>query len=178
MLGRDSSVLLVVDIQERLAPAIHGVDALIPAVGRLIQAARLLGVPIVATEQYPSGLGPTCAPIRQAWCDVRPFEKVRFSACVEPVLEALAALDRPHILVVGIEAHVCVQQSVLDLLRRGYTPYVCADAVSARRELDREIALQRMRDAGAIVTTVESIIFELLGQADSEEFKRVLKIVK
>lgn len=178
VLTRESAVVLVVDIQDRLAPAIHEVDGLMAAAGKLLQAAQVLGVPIVATEQYPAGLGRTCEAIQRVWGQVRAIEKTRFSACVDELNEALARLDRPHVLVVGMETHVCVQQSVLDLLRRGYRPYVCADAVSSRRALDRDIALGRMRSAGAVITTVESVIFELLGQAGTPEFKEVLKVVK
>ena len=94
------------------------------------------------------------------------------------VLSRLAELARPHVIVTGIEAHVCVQQTVLDLLRTGHLPYLCVDAVGSRRPLDRDTAIQRMRQAGAVITTTESVIFELLGEAGTEQFKRILKIVK
>jgi nicotinamidase-related amidase len=109
---------------------------------------------------------------------VTPVEKLVFSACVQGVRDAIAEKGRDQIIVTGIEAHVCVQQSVLDLLRDGKGVWVCADAVSSRRAFDCEVALQRMRQAGAVVTTVESVIFELLGQAGTDAFKQVLKIVK
>jgi nicotinamidase-related amidase len=97
---------------------------------------------------------------------------------VDSVMRALAQLSRRQVIVVGIEAHVCVQQTVLDLLRAGYLPYVCADAVSSRQPLDRQTAMARMRQAGAIITTTESVIFELLGQAGTQQFKQILRIVK
>jgi len=178
MLKPESTVLLVVDVQERLMPAIHEQAGCLAAITRTIEGAKVLGVPILATEQYPVGLGSTSAPVRQCWGSVQPIEKTRFSACVEKVVQRLGELDRPLVLVVGVEAHVCVQQTVLDLLRLGYTPYLCADAVGSRRPLDRDIALDRMRQAGAIVTTSESVLFELLGEAGTEAFKQILRLVK
>ena len=172
------AVLLVVDIQEKLLPAIDHAEACVAAAKRMIEAARVLVVPTVVTEQYPAGLGPTCAAIKEALGDAPVAEKVRFSACVDSVMRALAQLSRRQVIVVGIEAHVCVQQTVLDLLRAGYLPYVCADAVSSRQPLDRETAIARMRQAGAIITTTESVIFELLGQAGTQQFKQILRIVK
>jgi len=174
----DSTVLLVVDIQERLLPAIHDAAACTESARRMIEAARVLGVPVLCTEQYPKGLGVTCAMIRESMGDAPVIEKTRFSSCVEDLLTRLREAERPNVIVVGIEAHVCVQQTVLDLLRLGFAPFVCADAVGSRKPLDREMALHRMRQAGAIVTTTESIIFELLGEAGTETFKKILKIVK
>ncbi len=171
-------VLLVVDYQERLLPAIHEAAACVEAGRRMIEAARVLQVPILVTEQYPRGLGPTSAIIREALAGAPVIEKSRFSGCVEETIAALRRLARPFVLVVGTEAHVCVQQTVLELLKLGYTPVVCADAIGSRRPLDRDIAIARMRQAGAIITTTESAIFELLGQAGTEAFKAVLAIVK
>ncbi len=173
-----SAALLVVDIQEKLLPSIQEAQACEAAARRMIDAAQVLNVPVILTEQYPAGLGPTCGPVRSACGDAPRFEKLLFSACIAPVMQAIENLGRRQVIVVGIEAHVCVQQTVLDLLRLAYVVHVCADAVSSRRTLDRDIALDRMRQAGAMVTTTESAIFELLGQAGTEQFKRILKIVK
>lgn len=172
------TLVLIIDIQERLVPAIHEVDGCLDAAGKLIAAARVLGVPMLATEQYPQGIGPTLASLREQIADVPVVEKTRFSACVQPLIEKLAEAKRRSIVVVGIEAHVCVQQTVLDLLRLGYVPYLCVDAVGSRRPLDRDTAIQRMRDAGAIITTTESVIFELTGEAGTDMFKKILRIVK
>ena len=174
----NSTTLLVVDFQDRLLPAIHEAESCVAAAGRMIEAAHLLGVPMVCTEQYPAGLGRTCSSIRERLGDQPAVEKTRFSSCVGPVVEQLRQLYRPNVIVVGIEAHVCVQQTVLDLLRLGFVPFVCADGVSSRRPFDRDIALDRMRQAGAVVTTTESVIFELLDEAGTDTFKKVLKIVK
>ncbi|MBP7934010.1 MAG: hydrolase [Phycisphaerae bacterium] len=177
LLPRDS-LLLVVDYQDKLLPAIHEADACVAAARKLIDAARVLDVPMLITEQYPAGLGHTCAVLGEALAGVPVVEKILFSACVPEVLNRLTGWARPNIIVIGIEAHVCVQQSVLDLLRLGYTVHLCADATGSRRPSDRDLAIARMRQAGAIVTSVESAIFELLGQAGTDAFKRVLKIVK
>lgn len=178
LLQPEAAVLLVVDIQDRLLPAIHEADAVVEAARRMAEAARVFELPILLTEQYPAGLGRTCQAVRDSLGTVTPMEKTRFSGCVQPVLDRLRELDRPAIIVVGIEAHVCVQQTVLDLLRLGYMPYVCADAVGSRRPLDRDTALARLRCTGAIITTTESLTFELTGEAGTDTFRRILKIVK
>src|SRR5262245_37377235 len=116
-LTRESAVLLVIDLQEKLLPAIHESGSVLAAAGKLIQAARILGVPLLATEQYPAGLGSTSTSIVDHWGDVKPIEKMKFSGCVAEVVSALENLARPHVIVTGIETHVCVQQSVMDLLR-------------------------------------------------------------
>jgi nicotinamidase-related amidase len=174
----ENSVLLVVDVQEKLLPAIFEADAVVEAARRMIEAAKVFALPILAAEQYPQGLGRLCGVLQEALGDRTPVGKKRFSACVEGITDSLRELGRSNVLVVGIETHVCVQQTVLDLLRLGYTPYVCADAVGSRRPLDRDMALARMRQAGAIVTTTESATFELLGEAANATFKKILAIVK
>jgi len=177
-LKTDSTVLLVIDVQQRLLPAMHDAAGCLASAVKLAEAARVLGVPALATEQYPAGLGPTCAELRSALGDAPIEQKMLFSAYVEGISRRLAQRTPAAVIVAGIEAHVCVQQTVLDLLRAGYQPYVCADATSSRRPIDRETALARMRQAGAVVTTVESVIFELLGEAGTERFRQILKIVK
>jgi nicotinamidase-related amidase len=178
VLRPENAVLLVVDVQDRLLPAIHDNAAVVETCRRMVEAGKVLEVPMVVTEQYPEGIGRTCQTLLQCLGDAPLYTKVRFSACIEPVVEKLAALARPNVIVVGIEAHVCVTQTTLDLLRLGYTPYLCADAVGSRRPYDRDMAIERLRQAGAIVTTIESVIFELMGQAGTEAFKRILKIIK
>lgn len=177
-LRTDTTVLLVVDLQEKLLPAIHEGDQVLENARRMVAAAGVLEVPVLVTEQYPAGLGPTCAGLRECLAGAPAVEKTRFSACVPAITDSLTELARPVVVVVGVETHVCVQQTVLDLLRAGYTPCVCADAVGSRRPLDRDVAIERMRQAGAVVTTTESVIFELIGEAGTELFKRILKIVK
>ncbi len=173
-----NAALLVVDYQDKLLPAIHEADKAVEAGRRMIEAAKVLSVPILGTEQYPAGLGGTCGIIAQAMHGWPIFQKTRFSGCVPAVMEEIARLNRPDIVVVGIEAHVCVLQTVLDLLRAAKRTIVCADAISSRRPLDRDIAITRMRDCGAVVTTTESVTFEWLSEANTDQFRRVLKIVK
>lgn len=170
------AALLVIDLQEKLLPAMHEAEACLAAASKLIAAADVLAVPVLATEQYPAGLGPTCSSIRSLLSNRAPHEKLCFTACVDPVMAQLQA--RTQVIITGIEAHVCVQQSVLDLLRSGFGVWVCADGVTSRRPLDKQVALERMRQAGAVVTTAESAIFELLGRAGTDQFKQILKIVK
>ena len=172
------ALLLVVDLQEKLLPAMYESEATVAAAARLMQAMTVLGVPTIVTEQYPQGLGTTCPAIRALMGDARAYAKMLFSACTPEVNGAIDVAWRGQIIVAGIESHVCVQQTVLDLLRGGREVWVCADATSSRRPLDRDMALDRMRQAGAVVTTSESVIFELLRQAGGEPFKQILKIVK
>ena len=176
---RELSTLLVIDVQERLLPHIEDRDNVVKHCGRIIQSAGILGVPTVCTEQYPRGLGPTVAPLRELLGDAPVREKLAFSCCgAEGLTDDLSSRGRPQIVVVGIEAHVCVQQTVLDLLGAGFAVFVAADAVSSRRALDRWAALDRMRQAGAAVTTTEAVIFEWLRVAGTAEFKQVAKLVR
>ena len=177
-LNREQAMLFVIDLQEKLLPAISGAEACVAAAARLIRGCRVLGVPMIATEQYPAGLGQTCQSVKTLLDSVPAIEKLAFSGCVQAVRDAIAARGCRQVIVTGTEAHVCVQQTVLDLLRDQKDVWVCADAVGSRRPFDCEMALQRMRQAGALITTVESVLFELLGQAGADEFKAVLKIVK
>jgi nicotinamidase-related amidase len=171
------SGLLVIDLQEKLCPAIRSADAVERQTHRLIDAARLMGIPAAATVQYPRGLGPLLPSLRDAFPS--PQEKVVFSAavCRDP-LDRWAGDGRDQIVVTGVETHVCVQQTVLDLIAEGLRPYVVAEAVASRHGRDHEVAMDRMRDSGATITTVESVLFEWLGTADRAEFKAVSAIVK
>lgn len=176
---RDAAVLLVVDIQTKLFPHIAEHDRVEQQTIRMAQAARELGVPIVVSEQYRAGLGATVPGVMAAVGDAVLVEKMAFSVCGDPTaMKRIDALGRRQILLVGIETHVCVQQTALDLLQRGMSPFVLADAVSSRRALDREVAFDRMRQAGIVVTTVESAIFELTRDAGTDYFRRILAIVR
>lgn len=171
------SGLLVIDVQEKLCPLISGSDSVIGQINRLIQAAKLLSIPMAATVQYPRGLGPLVASLAQEFPSAE--EKVAFSAAVcRGALDCWTGEARDQIVLVGIETHVCVQQTVLDLLAEGLRPFVVADAVAARNVADHDVALDRMRDNGATVTTAEAVMFEWLGTADRPEFKAVSKIIQ
>lgn len=176
LLSRTATLLLVVDVQERLAGAMCDHPGFVAGVRRLLDACRLLGVPALATEQYPKGLGPTLAELGEFPDRV---EKLTFSCWGEPSFrQRLRAAARPTVLLAGIEAHVCVSQTAHDLLAAGFVVQVAADAVSSRRASDRDAALARMARAGVILTTVESAIFELLETAAAPEFKAVHGLVK
>jgi nicotinamidase-related amidase len=171
--------LVVVDLQEKLLPLIAEHETVVSQIVRILRAARELQLPTTVSEQYPAGLGRTPAAVMVAAEGATRMEKMTFSLWQdEPIRERLLSLTRPQVLLVGIEAHVCVQQTVLDLLEAKLVPFVLADAVGSRRPLDRDIALERLRAAGTGVTTVESAIFEMLDRAGTDLFKRILPIVR
>lgn len=176
----ETAELWVIDVQEKLLPMICGADAVAFGVMYMIDAARAIGIPIVYTEQYPKGLGATDADVLSCiGGGATRFEKTEFSACApEAVREHVVNSGRRQIIVVGIETHICVQQTVLELLRRGCSPYVCADAVGSRHDLDYDVALLRMQQAGAVVTTVESVIYELMHDSGHPAFKKVVALIK
>lgn len=160
-------------------PHIDGAGAVVEQTVRMVRAARELRLPISLSEQNPRALGPTVRPVLEAVGDAPRIEKMYFSVCgSKEARTRLTSLMRPQVLLCGVEAHVCVQQTALDLLDDQMQPMVLADAVGSRRPLDREVALARMRSAGVVVTTVESVIFELLKRCDTEQFRRVLPLVK
>mgnify|MGYP002624034996 FL=1 len=177
MVGR--SALLVVDVQEKLVPAMTDAEQLVASVGKLIDGMHLLKVPVLATEQYPRGLGPTVQPIAQRLASaVCVEEKLKFSACIEPVRAKLTEGRIHSVIVCGIEAHVCVQQTCLDLIQAGYVTGFVVDAITSRKAIDRDTAVQRLTQAGAVPVTVESVLFELMHEAGGEQFKALSKLVK
>lgn len=181
LLCRERALLLIVDIQERLAAVMPRRDETVAAAVLLARASRALGVPILLSEQYRKGLGPTVPEVGDALAGAaEPIEKQEFSCVLAPpIREAISARpERDQILVVGMEAHVCVYQTVLDLLHIGRQVHVAADAVCSRFDRDAEAALRSMAAAGAAVTTAESAVFQLLVRAGTPEFKAVLPLVK
>ncbi|MFK8111769.1 MAG: isochorismatase family protein [Rubripirellula sp.] len=176
-LTADRCGLLVIDLQAKLCPAISASESVIRQTRRLIEASNILGVPAAATVQYPQGLGPLVDGLVEFF--PAPEEKLDFSAAVcRRALDEWCDAGRDQIVIVGIETHICVLQTVLDLIAEGLRPVVVADAVSSRNLVDHEIGLHRMRSEGATITTAESVMFEWLGTADRSEFKSVSKIVK
>ena len=179
MLRLDDTVLVIIDVQGKLAQLMHAKDALFSNVRLMIQGASVLEVPILLTEQYPQGLGPTVPEVSELLPDVEPITKTAFSCCGEHAFnEAFSDLGRGQALLVGIETHVCVWQTAHDLLESEYEVHVAADAVSSRNAGNREIGLQRMRDAGAEITCVESALFELMRVAEGPKFKAVSKLLR
>ena len=189
----DSCVAVVVDVQERLLPHMAKRQQLERSLATLIRGLRILDVPLLATEQYPRGLGPTAPNIREALYAVdfgdranrgtdessQPIEKIAFSCCDElRFLERLDGLGRRQVVVAGIEAHVCVQQTLVDLRAAGRDTWIVADAVSSRSPHDRDVALQRAQQEGVHLATVESVLFELCRTAGSDTFKAISRLVK
>lgn len=181
-LSRDHTILVIIDVQEKLLPAIDGAKELTRNVERLIRGAHVLGVPVIVTEQYVKGLGATVDPLRRALEETsgyRAVEKSCFSAhgC-EAFVAQLAALERRQVLVAGVEAHVCVYQTVLDLLAGGYEVTLLADAVSSRTAENKAIALQRMTAEGAKLSSTEMALFELTVISGTDEFRAISRLVK
>jgi nicotinamidase-related amidase len=179
ILDRRESVLLVIDLQESYRGKLHREDEVVAASRRMIEAAGRLSIPVLVTEQYPKGLGATRAEIAEvfpAGCDR--FEKTSFSALGAGGLpERLAELARPQLVVVGIETHVCVNQTVHDLLARGCQVHAVRDAITSRFALEDEIGWQKIVGSGAVPTTSECALFEWLGDAKAPEFKAIHKLV-
>jgi nicotinamidase-related amidase len=179
-LDRKNAAILVIDVQSRLTPAMPP-DALARVVkyGRaLILAGKELGIPVLATEQYPKGLGPLIPELREL-LPSPPLVKMHFSCGAEPAFAAaLEKLGRRQLIVCGMEAHVCVFQTVRDLVGMGYEVHLCADAVSSRQDVHRTSGIELCREAGAVITNAETAIFDLLHVAGTEEFKRVAPLVK
>lgn len=174
-----NTVLVVVDPQEKLLAAMARRAETVANLDKLARAARVLELPALVTLQYVKGLGPVCAELAEALAGSPTFEKLTFSCCgIEPFPRALKDLRRQRVLLGGMETHVCVQQTTIDLMNAGYFVYVCADAVCSRRDLDRDVALARMRDCGAVITTVESAVFELIREAGTDQFRKILPLVK
>ncbi len=175
----ENAALLVVDVQEKLMNAMPQRAETVAQIGKLLAAAQILEIPSLQTLQYVKGLGPVCGELSALTAHLPTFEKMAFSACgADGVLGALEELQRPRIILCGVEAHVCIQQTAIDLLSHGKQVYLCADAVCSRRVVDAEIARERLRDCGAVVTTTESVLFELLREAGTPAFKECLSLFK
>ncbi len=179
LLQADQSSLLVVEIQERLAPAIADREALIARTATLIEGAGQLGVPILVSEQYPKGLGHTVAALAPLLETEQTITKTHFSCMREPgFADRLRQAGRKQTVVVGMEAHVCVLQTVLDLLAQRFDVFVVADAIGARTAESKSLAIERMRTAGASVVTVEMVLFEWLERADRPEFRPLSSLIR
>lgn len=175
-LDPERAVLVVIDVQEAFRKALPAFDEVAGASAKLVQGATAIGIPVLVTEQYPSGLGATVPEVAEHFPEgTEPLAKVRFSAAEA---EGFELGERDQALVCGIEAHVCVNQTVLDLIDEDVEVHVAADAVGSRTEANRELGLAKMERSGAILTSVEMALFELLGGADAEAFKKVQALVK
>jgi nicotinamidase-related amidase len=182
LINRNRAVLAIVDIQERLLGALaeERRTAVVERTLVAIDTALVLGVPVLVSEQYPKGLGPTAAVIRERLGDAfAPVEKLAFSCGRSPEFRvALEQTGRREVIICGVETHVCVLQTALDLVREGYQVFVAADAVASRRDLDRDTALALLRQAGVTIGTTEMFAFQMLECAGTDEFRKISKIVK
>lgn len=180
LLRRDSSVLVVIDLQASLLPVIAGADALIHNASLLVRAANILGVPMLVTTQYAARLGATVAAITEVLSPETPiFDKLSFSAMgSEAFVGALEALGRRQVVVCGVETHICVSQTAQQLLGAGYQVHVPADAVSSRTVERHKLGMERLRDTGTLPAATEAVVYEWLGAAGTPEFKQLLPWLK
>lgn len=179
MLAVDDTALVVTDFQEKLARAMHDKEALVENAVKMIKGAKVLGLPILWTEQNPDGLGPTIPEVAELLTDFQPITKLSFSCCgEESFMEELERRDQDQILIMGIEAHVCVYQTVMDIIDLGREVEVIADGVSSRTKENKRVGLGRCEEYGASITSVETALFELLKVAQGDQFREIIKIVR
>lgn len=170
---------LVIDIQERLLPHIHEHKQVLKNVEILLEGLRVLEIPVLVTEQYRKGLGETVSEVTEKLMKFEPKEKMSFSCCDDDLfMNELKSKKRNNIIICGIEAHVCVLQTTIDLLKKGYQPVIIEDCTSSRKSNDKKIAIERMRQEGAIISSYESILFELTRVSGNEKFKAISNLVK
>lgn len=180
-LDRDTSVLVVVDVQEGFRGRMLEHDRVVAsAVRRLLEAAKLMQVPVIATVQYPRGLGPTQPEVAEGFPpDFQPIEKLSMSCYGEPAFrERLAALDRNQVVLCGVEAHACVNQTAHDLMAEGYSVHVVHDAISSRSALDLQVSWEKMIGSGVVPATVEMVLLEWVRTAAAPEFKAIQRLIK
>ncbi len=179
ILRREDVLLMVVDFQEKLLAAFEGPHGFLRNCVKLIKFAKILGLPIVWTEQYPKGLGPTVGEIQQELSHSHPVEKLSFSCFGEPrFVESLSANPSAQLMICGIETHICVAQTVLDGIDCGYQMHVIEDACGSRAERDHVAGLRKMEGAGAVLSCTEMAMYEILERSDAKEFREVLQLVK
>ena len=176
---KEDTAGIIVDVQERLFPHMFNQEELLKNSLILIEGLKLLRIPLIVTQQYTKGLGNTIDPVQKQVGDFNPLEKIAFSCCDESnVIKELTILNKNNIILAGIEAHVCILQTVLDLINNGYNPVVVEDCISSRKQKDKEVAIERIRREGAIVTTYESILLELCSVAGTDTFRALSKLIK
>jgi nicotinamidase-related amidase len=179
MITTEDTALVLVDVQGKLAQAMHNKEALFENLKKIVKGAQVLGVPILWAEQNPDGLGPTIPEIAELLTDQNPVSKLSFSCCGnEQFMKNLEAVNRKNMVVVGIEAHVCVYQTAADLIDQQYDVQVVADAVASRTPENKQIGLEKCKDAGAGLTSTETVLFELLREARGDRFKDIIQLVK
>lgn len=178
-LEKSKAVLVIVDVQEKLAAVMKDKQKVVSNCLHLIETAKLLEVPIIVTEQYPRGLGPTVKEIKDALSSHEPVEKMAFNSCKEPAfVDKLAAIGKKKVILCGMETHICVLQTCLSLISAGYSVHLVRDAVCSRTEENWITGVELMRNAGAVVTCTETALFQLLEVAGTTEFKIISQRIK
>ena len=176
----ETTALVVIDLQEKLVPAIDGREEVLANTGKLLHLAKITGLTTFLTTQYSKGLGATVPPIAEL-CDIEPIDKICFG-CLgdDPFQQALekALPEGGTLLLAGVESHICVMQTALGALEKGYGVHVAADAVGSRSPANKAVGLERMRSAGAVISSAEMAIYELLGDSRNDEFKQMLPYLK
>jgi len=176
---KEDTVAVIVDVQERLFPHIDQHEKLQQSISTLIKGLQVLEVPLVLTQQYSKGLGDTIIAVKEIMPAIEPVEKMCFSCCDEPTFfKELKSMECNNVILVGIETHVCILQTAIDLLDRSFQPIIVQDCVSSRKPDDKTVAIQRLAKEGAIITTKESILFELCRYAGTDQFKGISKLVR
>lgn len=179
MISVDNSVLLIIDVQEKLERVMYRREELVDNLTKLVKGIQVLEVPIIVTEQYPKGLGATIPEIAQLIPDIEPLAKVNFNCYDdENFVEKLESTERKQVIISGMESHICVYQTTRELIDHKYEVYVVTDTVSSRTPENREIGLNMMKQMGAILTSTEAVLFELLKVASGDKFKAISQIVK
>ncbi|NLT19824.1 MAG: isochorismatase family protein [Syntrophomonadaceae bacterium] len=176
-LNSDDSILLVIDLQEKLMKAMDQSEKVYRYTSLLLETAKQLQIPVIVSEQYPRGLGSTVEQIYKHLPEHQLIQKTTFS-CGEPLLSKIADFNRNTVIVTGSETHVCVFQTVIDLLDKGYTVHVVRNAVCSRFKEDYQNGLELMKEAGAIITNAETVVFDLLKQAGTPDFKAISPLIK
>jgi nicotinamidase-related amidase len=178
-LDKEGAVLLIVDIQEKLAAVMKEKDKVVKNNVHLVELAKMIGMPIMVTEQYPKGLGTTVREIREALLLYRPIEKMTFDCCGQSTfLEELKEHNKRNVILTGMETHICVLQTCIGLLNGGINVHVVQDAMCSRTKENWIAGTEFMRDAGAVLTCTETVLFQLLKVAGTEEFKAVSRMIK
>ena len=179
LVDQELAGLFIIDMQTKLLNVMEERDQVIQAVQKLIKGFQIVGRPIFYTEQYPEGLGPTESSLRELLGDVEPVIKEHFSACRLPdTINKIWGSTARQLVVVGVEAHICVLQTALDLVAEGFQVFVVYEGISSRKSLDRDIAVKRMANSRVEIVTVESVLFELLTKAGTKEFRQIQKLIK
>ncbi|UCE39629.1 MAG: hydrolase [Thermoplasmata archaeon] len=179
ILSMENTALVIVDVQEKLLPYVVDKDKVTENVNMLIKFADIYDIPIILTEHYPKGLGTTVPEVKEVLKNYAPLEKVIFSCCgAKGFISRLNELNVKRIMLAGIESHICVEQTALDVMHAGFDVHVIADAISSRTIENKNIGMEKMRQFGAVISSTEMAMYEIMERADSKEFKEVLKLVK